>query len=91
MEEREDTALTVLRAIQSASAVSLEAGYAAFAGPAAPQRPGGRTLFEPGRMSHVRRNDAGRCTHAVATYRDGSSLTFAWNPTRGHRYVRRAA
>lgn len=87
----DDTALTILRTVQGASAVTLEGGYAVFAGPAIPDMPTGRTLFEPARMDDVRRNEKGRCTHAIARYRDGSSLTFTWNQARGHRYVHTAA
>ena len=85
----DDTAMTVLRSISGASAITLEGGYAVFVGPAALERNGERVLFEPARMSQVKRNESGRCTHTVATYKDGSSLTFTWNPARGPRYAHR--
>lgn len=86
-----DAAAAILQSISGASAVTLEGGYAVFAGPGTLQRQGQRVLFEPARMTDVRRDQSGRCTHAVAKYRDGSSLTFTWNASRGHRYVRKAA
>ena len=91
MDIPQDTAMSVLRAISGASAVTLEGGYAVFTGPGALERAGERVMFEPARMSGVRRNESGRCTHATASYKDGSRLDFTWNPARGHRYAYKAA
>lgn len=45
--------------------------------------PGGRVLFEPGRLLKERRNDKGRCAYALFSYHDGSRLEFKWSEVRG--------
>ncbi len=81
-----DTATGVVRLIEGASAVTLACGYAVFVGPGSLDRDGERTSFEAARMSGVRRDEDGRCTHALATYADGSAISFRWNPARGPSY-----
>lgn len=63
--------------IQSASAFTLEGGYAVF------QEIGHRVLFPAARMSDTKRNAKGRCTAATALYADGSRLRFTYSENRG--------
>lgn len=72
-----NTAQIIIAACAGASAYTLEGGYAV--GPLN----AGRTLFEPGKCTDIKRNKAGRCTHAEYVYLDGSALRFTWSPARG--------
>jgi len=62
---------------RESSAYSLGAGYAV--GPL--NR--GRFTFPTGALLSERRNDAGRVTHALYAYADGSRLEFTWTAATG--------
>ena len=66
------TAEHVMAACERATAYTLQGGYCIR--PA----PWGRGLFESAYISEERLNKAGRMTHCIASYADGSRLRFAY-------------
>lgn len=72
-----NTAQIIIAACRGASAYTLAGGYAV--------RPlnAGRVTFPAGKCTDIKRNKAGRCTHAEYVYLDGSALRFTWHPLRG--------
>lgn len=71
------TAEQVLSHVKGASAYTLAGGYAVH------PHPWPRRVFEPARVSEERRNKAGRVSHMIASYADGSRLRFVYHATRG--------
>jgi len=60
---------------QCPEAFSLYAGYGMNAGE--------YVRFPGGVMLNEKRNEKGRCTKAVYTYADGSTLMFSWSDAHG--------
>lgn len=74
-----NTAETVKEACKGASAYTLEGGYAVGYNSE-------KTYFEPAKISETRWNQSKtRVTHCVATFKDGSQLTFTWSQSFGSK------